>query len=97
MPELATPFWKSAKRRGCACGVTWHDGERRPRASLVMQLSTVGDARRLRARAITVHCCDNCIRYIHTKRGRALRRTLAAALQAQAVDLARQVKAASRD
>ena len=90
--KISSLLTRSAARRGCPCGATGWKADNPPTVSLVMQLATLGTARRLRARAITLHCCENCIRLIHTKGGRPLRRALAEAVQAQAVDLARQKK-----
>lgn len=85
-------FVSSAAYRGCPCGAKRWDSKNRPTVSVVMQLATIGLARRLRARAITLHCCEKCVRLIHTKAGRKMRHALATALQAQMVDLQRQVK-----
>jgi uncharacterized protein YlaI len=60
--------------------------------ALVMQLATLGLPQRLRAQAVTLHLCEECVRKIHTKAGRAVRKALATAVQAQLVDIRRQQK-----
>jgi hypothetical protein len=94
--KAATPIERllstSAELRGCPCGAKHGDGKDSPTLSVVMQLATLGNKRRLRARAVTVHCCARCVRLIMTNTGRALRVALANALQLQAVDLQRQHK-----
>ena len=60
--------------------------------SIVLQLATIGDKRRLRAAAVTMHLCERCVRRIYSKTGRKLRHALALAVQSQAMDLARQRK-----
>ena len=80
------------KRQGC-CGL--HEDThsyQQPSVSLVMQLSTLGLPVRLRARGITLYMCEECVRKIHTKLGRGVRRALASAVQAQLVDIRRQQK-----
>jgi hypothetical protein len=78
--------------QGCPCG----DGAgclgRLPTVSLVMQLSTLGEKRRVRAAAVTIRMCEKCVRLIHAKQGRLARRAIRQALQLQAVELARKVK-----
>jgi hypothetical protein len=94
---MATPVMKRLTRRelvrqGC-CGL--HEDSftyQRPSVSLVMQLSTLGLPVRLRARGITLYLCEECVRKIHTKLGRGVRRALASAVQAQLVDIRRQRK-----
>ena len=85
-------FGSAAAVRGCPCGAKRWDSKNRPSASVVMQLATIGLKRRIRGKAVTIHCCETCIRLIHTKRGRKMRHALAMALQAQMVDIQRQVK-----
>jgi len=58
-----------------------------------MQLSTLGSKQRVRATGVTIRMCERCIRLIHTKQGRNARRAIRQALQLQAVELARKVKA----
>lgn len=85
---------KAFGRQGCPCG----DGAaclgRVPSVSLVMQLSTLGDKVRLRAPAVTIRLCDQCVRLLMTKKGRNARRALVQAVQVAAVELARRKKAA---
>lgn len=88
--NIAKLFGSDAAVRGCPCGAKRGDSKGAPSMSVVLQLATIGDKRRLRARAITIHVCDRCARLIRTKHGRKLRFALADALIAQAVDLARQ-------
>jgi hypothetical protein len=71
----------------CPCGADRWTPKRAPTVALVMQLSTVGELPRRRAKAITIRCCNRCIAQIHTKDGRELRRALAAALQEQWIKL----------
>jgi hypothetical protein len=85
-------FGSSAAVRGCPCGAKRFDGDKRPSASVVLQLASIGLPVRLRGRAVTIHCCEECIRLIHCKRGRKLARALAEAVQAQLVDIKRQEK-----
>jgi hypothetical protein len=91
--KIAEMFVSSAAYRGCPCGAKRFALKGAPTVSVVLQLATIGLKRRLRAKAVTVHCCDTCVRLIHTKRGRKLRNALAVALQSQMVDLQRKVKA----
>lgn len=90
--KIVSLLQSDAKLRGCPCGAKATDNHGAPTMSVVMQVASIGLRHRLRAKAITIHVCDRCARLILTKRGRALRQALAVALQAQAVDIARQVK-----
>lgn len=85
-------FGSGAAVRGCPCGAKRFDRKNRPSASVVLQLASIGRPERLRGRAVTIHCCEECIRLIHCKRGRKLARALAEAVQAQMVDIERQGK-----
>lgn len=79
--------------QGCPCG----DGAaclgRLPSVALLMQLSTLGLKQRVRAKGVTIRLCERCVRLIHTKQGRHARRAIRQALQLQAVELARKLKA----
>jgi hypothetical protein len=85
---------RAMSRAGCPCG----DGAaclgRLPSVSLVMQLSTLGDKVRLRAPAVTIRLCDQCVRLLMTKKGRNARKALVQAVQYAAVELARRKRAA---
>ena len=94
---MAFPIMTGNRRRamnrvGCPCG----DGAaclgRIPTVSLVMQLSTLGDKERLRAPAVTIRLCDQCVRLLRTKAGRNARKALVQAIQFAAVELARKKK-----
>jgi hypothetical protein len=58
--------------------------------AVCLQLTTIGETPRRRAPAVTLYPCDECIRLMFTKRGRPLRKALAAAVQKMSVQLARQ-------
>jgi hypothetical protein len=79
-------------RQGCPCGMGDTAAYKVASVSLVMQLATIGLPKRLRAKGVTLHLCENCIRKIHTKEGRNVRFAMAAAVQAQLVDIRRQEK-----
>lgn len=66
----------------------------RARLAICLQLSTLGEHPRRRARAITIYPCDDCVRLIMKKRGRALRVALARALQTMTKQLPAQERAA---
>jgi hypothetical protein len=83
-----------SSQQRCPCGAHRFSTGGAPRVAVCLQLSTVRETPRRRAPAITLYPCDECIRLIHTKRGRALRRALAIALQGMHVILSRQKKAA---
>ena len=92
LSPLDRMFLSSAALRGCPCGKKkWSSGNH-TMMSVVIQLASIGNKRRVRARAVTIHLCDTCVRLIHTKTGRALRKALADAVQVQAVDISRQLK-----
>ena len=77
----------------CPCGLADTAYVRKVRNSLTMQLATLGDQQRTRAKGITIHACDHCIAQITTPVGKLLRKALAEQVQAAAVDLRRRVKA----
>jgi hypothetical protein len=77
-------------KQGCPCGMGDTAAYKVASVSLVMQLATIGLPRRLRAQGVTIHLCEDCIRKIHSKDGRNVRFALAAAVQAQLVDIRRQ-------
>jgi hypothetical protein len=79
---------------GCPCGGTRWSGPNKPALSVVLQVGTLGRKVRLRSPAVTIQFCEPCVRLIATKAGRKLRIALATALQRQAVQIARQIKAA---
>lgn len=79
--------------RGCPCGAKQWDSYNRPTMSVVLQVATLGEKTRRRAKAVTIHVCDKCVRFIFSKHGRAARLALAEAVQGQAVDLYRQKNA----
>lgn len=81
-----------AKKRQCPCGVRGVASEGAPTMAIVLQLATVGLPARYRVKATTLHMCDNCVRYLMSKRGRELRRALVTAVQMMAVKLAREVE-----
>lgn len=83
-----------AKKRQCPCGARGVASDGQPTMAVVLQLATVGLPARYRVKATTLHMCDNCVRYLMTKRGRELRRALATAVQMMAVKLAREVQKA---
>jgi len=80
----------TAAVRGCPCGNRQFSGKSPITWSIVMQLATLGAKRRVRAKAITMHLCESCVRLIMTDSGRKLRHSLAVAVQAMAVDIQRQ-------
>jgi hypothetical protein len=79
-------------RQGCPCGLGDVAAYKVASVSLVMQLATIGLPHRLRAKGVTLHLCEDCIRKIHTKEGRNVRFALAEAVAAQLVDIRRQEK-----
>jgi hypothetical protein len=80
---------RAMSRAGCPCGAGDACLGLRPTVSLVMQLSTLGDKVRVRAPAVTIRMCDQCVRLLKTKKGRNARIALANAIQYAAVELAR--------
>jgi hypothetical protein len=92
MLKTFNPYRRRGKilRDGCPCGQGDTAAYKVASVSLVMQLATIGLPARLRAKGVTLHLCEDCIRKIHSKDGRNVRFALAAAVQAQLVDIRRQ-------
>lgn len=80
-----------SKPMACPCGAGRYEGRMRPTVSLVLQLATIGRAKRLRARASTIIICKECMRDISDYKGAKLRRAIADALVTQDLDLKKQV------
>lgn len=71
----------SIYRQRCPGNVGHVQEHQKPRLAVCLQLSTIGENPRRRARAITIYPCDECIAVLLKKPGRALRVALAKALQ----------------
>lgn len=78
--------YRSWKAR-CICGAGQQQGTWKPDVALSMQLSTIRELPRRRARSTTIYPCAKCVKKIHTKEGRKLRRRLAEELLRQFLEL----------
>jgi len=59
----------------------------RPHIAVCIQVTTVGETPRRRARAMTIYPCDECIDTLLKKSGRAVRVALAKAVMQQSAQL----------
>jgi Zn-finger protein len=82
----------SKANQRCQCGASVLSEKNPVCYSLTMQLASVGGKLRVRSKGRTIYACRKCVRLIHTKVGRNLRKALAMALQSQAVELHRAEK-----
>ena len=80
------------EQRGCPCGAKRWDGKGKPTLSLVLQLSSLGNRKRVRARAITLHICKRCARGVDGKLGLRLRNALGDAVTVMAAAVLDQVE-----